>query len=107
MGTLVEGVAPVPQKSSISPVQGPSDGGSARSGLSQVDKGAGVVGHALERITGAVGEDNGSVAPGIGFDYNDEPDTLKKGGSIKKYATGGRIKSSISTSTKNKSCPNW
>lgn len=82
--------------------EGSGDSGTARGGLSQVNKGAGEIGGALGRIENAVGSaGQGDVSKSF---------AQKKGGSIKKYAKGGAINlkdCSISTATKNKLSPNW
>lgn len=113
-----------------------SGGGGAQQGLSQVNQGAGAIGAALGQISSAIGGDGGagggmpmpsmpsggSNPPSMGIIdamknmggltsiLSGNKNMMKKGGSVKKYASGGKINldaCGVSTHTKSKSSPNW
>jgi len=86
-------------------------GGSAQDGLGQINQGAGTVASAISRASDALGGGGGvgGVQPqGEKIDMTGV--TYKKGGSVKKYSSGGKINlkdCSVSTAPKGKKNSNW
>jgi hypothetical protein len=122
LGALAAGAMPPAYKSrptdaTAVPGGGGGGGGSASDGLGQINQGAGTVATAISRASDALGGGGGGLMGGggkggLGPDVPDFAMTTyaKKGGSIKKHSSGGKINLNecrVSTTPKGKTNSNW
>jgi hypothetical protein len=92
------------------PLGGIGGGGSASDGLGQINQGAGTVASAISRASDALGVGGGGGLIGGGASPNPDMTTYKKGGSVKKHSSDGKINLKdcrVSTASKGKKNSGW